>query len=197
MLEYAMSFYENYTIIFYSLAVVAVILEWPITVLAISTFLAPKYGISFIWIFILAFIWDFVWDLMHFYIWKFGKGIHKKLEENKKFWKVIKKIDSYSYFDKLVVIKYTPPITSAWLIYIWASKTKVLEFIQKDWFLCILSATIVSVIWYFLWKWLEKDADIWKILLIIWIWIILVYFISKIIFSKIIKKIENNNIKND
>lgn len=47
MLEYAMSFYENYTIIFYSLAVIAVILEWPITVLAISTFLAPKYGISF------------------------------------------------------------------------------------------------------------------------------------------------------
>ena len=77
MFDFAISFYENYIYFFYALAVVAVILEWPITVLAISSFIAPKYWLSFWLIFALAFIWDFVWDLLHFYMWKFWKNIHK------------------------------------------------------------------------------------------------------------------------
>ena len=182
-------------IFFYALAVVAVILEWPITVLAISSFIAPKYWLSFWLIFALAFIWDFVWDLLHFYIWKFWKNIHKKIRESKKFGTIIKKIDSYSYFDKLIIIKYTPPITSAWLIYIWASKWDIKEFIKKDGFLCVLSSLVVSIIGYSLWKILWDQTNISYVLLGIGFAFIFLYFLSKYIFKYIIDKINEKNKK--
>ena len=55
MFDFAISFYENYIYFFYALAVVAVILEWPITVLAISSFLA-YFCLSFYLRFCLRFI---------------------------------------------------------------------------------------------------------------------------------------------
>lgn len=193
MLEFAISFYENYTIFFYILAIIAVILEWPLTVLAISSFLAPKYGISFFWIFLLAFIWDFFWDLLHFYIWRFWKNIHSKIEKNKNFWKIIQKIDNYSITDKIILIKYTPPITSIWLIYLWATKMKLKNFLKIDILFCLISSFVVSIIWYFLWKWLQNETNISKIIFIVWIWIIFTYFIFKISFKIITKKIEDKN----
>lgn len=193
MLDFAISFYDNYTFIFYIISLIAVILEWPITVLALSSFIAPRYWLWFWWIFLIAFIWDFFWDLIHFYIWKFWKNIHAKIQKNEKLWEIIKKIDNFSYLDKLIIIKYTPPITSIWLIYLWASKWNIKEFIKKDWFLCIISSLIVSFIWYFLWEYLKNEKDLWKILFIIWICIILFFIFWKFIFKLLTKKIYKNN----
>lgn len=193
MLDFAISFYDNYTFIFYIISLIAVILEWPITVLALSSFIAPRYWLWFWWIFLIAFIWDFFWDLIHFYIWKFWKNIHAKIQKNEKLWEIIKKIDNFSYLDKLIIIKYTPPITSIWLIYLWASKWNIKEFIKKDWFLCIISSLIVSFIWYFLWEYLKNEKDLWKILFIVWICIILFFIFWKFIFKLLTKKIYKNN----
>lgn len=189
--NYAITFYENYKIIFYLIIFIAVILEWPITVLSLAIF-APKLGIWFPTIFLFAFLWDFLWDSLHFFVWRFVKWIVSKNKNFSKAEKLFKKIENYSFFDKLIVIKYTPPITSIWLLYMWFTKIWVKEFLLKNWVLCLTSAIILSSLWIFIG---EKFADNENILIYlfmaIWAILITVYFLSKLIIKIVNKK--NNN----
>ena len=190
-INYAIAFYENYKIIFYLIIFIAVILEWPITVLSLAIF-APKLGIWFPTIFLFAFLWDFLWDSLHFFVWRFVKWIALKNKNFSKAENLFKKIENYSFFDKLIVIKYTPPITSIWLLYMWFTKIWVKEFLLKNWVLCLTSAIILSSIWIFIG---EKFADNKNILIYlfiaIWAILITVYFLSKLIIKIVNKK--NNN----
>lgn len=190
-INYAITFYENYKIIFYLIIFIAVILEWPITVLSLAIF-APKLGIWFPTIFLFAFLWDFLWDSLHFFVWRFVKWIVSKNKNFSKAERLFKKIENYSFFDKLIVIKYTPPITSIWLLYMWFTKIWVKEFLLKNWVLCITSAIILSSLWIFIG---EKFADNENILIYlfmaIWAILITVYFLSKLIIKIVNKK--NNN----
>ena len=190
-INYAITFYENYKIIFYLIIFIAVILEWPITVLSLAIF-APKLGIWFPTIFLFAFLWDFLWDSLHFFVWRFVKWIVLKNKNFSKAENLFKKIENYSFFDKLIVIKYTPPITSIWLLYMWFTKIWVKEFLLKNWVLCLSSAIILSSLWIFIG---EKFADNKNILIYlfiaIWAILITVYFLSKLIIKIVNKK--NNN----
>ena len=190
-INYAITFYENYKIIFYLIIFIAVILEWPITVLSLAIF-APKLGIWFPTIFLFAFLWDFLWDSLHFFVWRFVKWITLKNKNFSKAENLFKKIENYSFFDKLIVIKYTPPITSIWLLYMWFTKIWVKEFLLKNWVLCLTSSIILSSIWIFIG---EKFADNKNILIYlfmaIWVILITVYFLSKLIIKIVNKK--NNN----
>lgn len=190
-INYAITFYENYKIIFYLIIFIAVILEWPITVLSLAIF-APKLGIWFPTIFLFAFLWDFLWDSLHFFVWRFVKWIVSKNKNFSKVEKLFKKIENYSFFDKLIIIKYTPPITSIWLLYMWFTKIWVKEFLLKNWVLCLTSAIILSSLWIFIG---EKFADNENILIYlfiaIWAILITVYFLSKLIIKIVNKK--NNN----
>jgi membrane protein DedA with SNARE-associated domain len=130
MIDFALNFYNNYIIIFYILLVVAVILEWPITILILSL-LSPKFWLSFLFVFFFSFLWEFFWDLLHYFIWRFFKKNIFKDKNYKLLENIEKKIEKRSLLDKLIVIKYTPPITSIWLIYMWFQKINLKKF-TKD-----------------------------------------------------------------
>ena len=81
------------------------------------------------------------------------------------------------------------------MIYIWASKWDIKEFIKKDGFLCVLSSLVVSIIGYSLWKILWDQTNISYVLLAIGFAFIFLYFLSKYIFKYIIDKINEKNKK--
>lgn len=197
MLEYAVSFYNEYIFLFYFFVTIAVILEWPIVVLTL-TLLSTKLWIPFWVLMILAFVWDFWWDFLHFLLWKYFKQKFLKNKKLEKFQKIKEKIDSFSLFERLIIIKYTPPITSIWLIYLWINWEKTWDFIKNDFPLCIFSSALVLFIWYNFWEYFKDNNNLTYFFLAVWIAIFLTIFISRIIWKIIIQKIyKSKKIKND
>lgn len=195
MLEYAISFYNNFTILFYLIITIAVILEWPIVILTLIL-VSSKLGLPFYTIFILAFIWDFWWDLIHFLVWKFTKNFFLKKKKFQKIENLNKKIEKLSLIEKLLIIKFTPPITIIWLVYLWASKISLFELIKKDFFICIFSSTLIVLIWTKFWEYFKNSDNLALFLFLIWFAIFLLTFITKLIWKFLIKKIyEKNSIK--
>jgi membrane protein DedA with SNARE-associated domain len=190
MLDYALNFYNNYTTIFYILLVVSVIIEGPITILTLS-FLAPKFWFSFILIYFFSFIWEFTWDLIHYFIWRYFK---KNIFKDKNF-KLLEKIENklkyHSLFDKLIVIKYTPPITSIGLIYLWFQKVKLKRFIQNVVVFSLFNWILITFIWYYFWILFVNNNDLKYIIIWFMLSFLIIYFLSKIIASYFVKKILN------
>jgi len=187
MLDYAIHFYYTHKVFFYILLLVLVILEGPVIILSLS-FLAVKFHFSFLDIYIFAFLWDFLWDLWHFLFWRFfSVKILKK--DFSLVQKIDKKLKNHSLLDKLIVIKYTPPITSLGLIYLWFSKISFKNYIKNSFYISVFSAFFITFIWYNFW-YLFKDKDN-LVYLIFWSFLsfVVFYFLFKIITKYIIKKI--------
>jgi len=187
MLDYAIHFYNSYTILFYIFLVIAVILEWPITILALSL-LSWKLWIGFFTILIFAFIWDFVWDLLHYIVWRFFKNkILKK--DFSLVQKVENKLKWHSLIDKLIVIKYTPPITSLWLLYLWYAKTNFKQFIKAGVIISIISSIFITSIWYNFWYLFKDENDFRYLIILLFLSFVVFYFLLRVITKYLIKKI--------
>lgn len=190
MLEYALAFYNNFTIIFYILLIIAVIFEWPIVILTLSL-LAPKFWFSFFFIYFISIVWEIFWDLLHYFVGRFFK---KNIFKDKKFLlfeKIEKKLEKHSLFDKLLVIKYTPPITSFWLIYMWFQKINAKKFINTVIIFSLFNWLIITSIWYHFWKYFISTDDLKFLIFWLLFSFLIVYFVIKIISSYLIKNILN------
>lgn len=188
MIDFAISFYNDYLVLFYLIIIIAVILEWPIVILTL-TLLSAKLEIPFFVLIILALIWDFGWDLLHFFTWKI---FHKKFEKSKKFKKFEnfkEKIDNFPFFEKLIVIKYTPPITSIWLIYLWLNWEKTWNFIKYDFPISTFSSFLVLFIWHNFWQYFKNTDNFTYFFLAVWFAIFLLILSTKLIAKYILKKI--------
>lgn len=188
MIDFAISFYNDYLVLFYLIVIIAVILEWPIVILTL-TLLSAKLEIPFFVLIILALIWDFWWDLLHFFAWKI---FHKKFEKSKKlkkFENFKEKINNFPLFEKLIIIKYTPPITSIWLIYLWLNWEKTWNFIKYDFPLCLFSSFLVLFIWYNFSEYFKNTDNLTYFFLAVWFSIFTLVFLSKFIIKIILKKI--------
>jgi len=178
MLDYVLHFYNNYTIVFYLLVIFVAIIEWPIIIFGLSL-MAWKIWISFISLYLISFFWDFVWDMLHYFFWRF---LAKKLE-NKKDYSLIEKfnkqLEGHSLFDKLLVIKYTPPITSIWLFYLWYKERDILKFAKNDALIVWFNSLIITFIWYNFWNLFVNDKD--------FVWFLMWFFFSAVVFYIIIK----------
>lgn len=187
MFEYILHFYTNYTVLFYILLTITVILEWPITILALSL-VAPTLSINFFIILLFSFLWEFLWDTLHYLFWKFFKT--KVL---KKDFSIIKKIEErlkwHNLMDKLIVIKYTPPITSLWLLYLWYTKTDFKIFLKKDIVLCLFSAVFITSIWYNFWHLFKNQTDLKYLIILFFLSFIVFYFLFRTFTKYLIKKI--------
>lgn len=193
MLDYALQFFNNYTILFYLILTIAVIIEWPVTILGLSL-VAPVLWIHYFTILFFAFVWELFWDIGHYLIWKFAKKTFFKKEKYHRIEKLEHKLQRHSLFDKLLIIKYTPPITSIGLMYLWFNKISLKEFIKNDIILIIISSIFITLIWYnsgFLFK--DKNNFIYLIMALS-ISLTLFYFWTKHISKYFIKKITNEEI---
>ena len=183
MLEYILNFYSEYTIIFYGLLVISVIVEWPIVILALSL-VAPKLGIWFFEILFFAFLWDFFGDIILYF---FGRFFSKK--DLKLIKKIDKKLKNYSLLDKLIIIKYTPPLTFAWFVYLWYKKIKFKTFLKNIFVLSSLSAFFISIIWYNFWYLFKNNNNFVLFISLVFISFVIFYFIFRKITKYILKKI--------
>ena len=187
MLELALHFFNNYTIFFYILLTISVIIEWPIIILWLSL-IAPKLWFWFFEILFFAFIWDFWGDLLHYFIWKFFKNkIAKKNFSVIK--KIEKKLKKHSLLDKLIVIKYTPPITSIGLLYLWYTKISLKKFIKNDIILSIFSSIFITSIWYNFWNYFKDNNNFGYFIILLFFSFIVFYIFLKLITKYLIKKI--------
>lgn len=191
MLEYAISFYNNYTVIFYLLLITAVVVEWPITILTLSM-LAPKLEIPFLVIYVLAFSWEFFWDLLHYVIWRFFKKNILKNKSFKTLEKAEEKLKNHSLFDKLIVIKYTPPITSIWLLYLWFNKTDFKEFSKYILLISLFNWIVISFIWLNFWVFLKDNANLEYILMWIMFSLVILYLSMRVIWKTVLWRILKN-----
>jgi len=149
MLDYILHFYNSYTFFFYLLLIVWVVAEWPIIILGLSL-ISYKIWFGFYELLFFAFLWDFLWDLLLFLIWKY----FSKKFKNKDFSlikKLNKKLKYHKLLDKLIVIKYTPPITSLGLIYLGFSGISLKKFIKNNIILNIFSSFLITILWYSFW----------------------------------------------
>ncbi|MDD2907555.1 MAG: hypothetical protein PHH98_02840 [Candidatus Gracilibacteria bacterium] len=187
MLEYAIEFYNNNTFLFYFILVITVIIEGPITILALSL-ISSSLEIGFFTILIFAFIGDFFGDLLHYFVGRFFKNklikrdfsIVKKVEE---------KLIGHSLMDKLIVIKYTPPITSLGLLYLGYIKTNFISYSKNGAILSAFSAIFITSIGYNF-GYLFKDKNDFTYLLIgLFLSFAVFYFLLKLFTKYLIKKI--------
>lgn len=192
MIDFAISFYNDYKILFYFIVLIWVIFEGPILILTL-TILAPKLWINFSVLVLLAIFWDFWWDLLHFLAWKYSKKIFFKNKKLKTFNNFKEKIKDFSLFEKLLVIKYTPPITSIWLIYLGFSWEKFLNFFKNDFPICIFSSFLILFIWYYFWEYFKDNNNLVLIFFTIWVAIFFIIFFTRIFSKFILNKIYKKN----
>lgn len=148
MLDYALSRYDQYFVFFYLLLILLLLLEWPITIFTLSL-LAPKLNLWPQHLLLLALIGDFGGDLLHFYLGKYGHHLQKLFKRtlNSRTITTLKRnIDRYPLLEKLIIIKYTPPLTSAGLIYLGFSQIKTKDFIRYTFPLCLLSSSLIVLL---------------------------------------------------
>lgn len=190
MLEYSLLFYNNYTFLFYIWIILAVIIEWPITILILSI-LATKINLSFFYVYAFAFFWEFLWDILHYFVWRFFKKNIVKDKEFKIFEKIEKKLVNHSLFDKLIVIKYTPPITSIWLLYLGFQKTNFKEFLINITIFSTFNSLIVTLIWYYFWAYFANKNELKYIIIWIMFGFLLLYLLIRVISYYFVKNILN------
>lgn len=191
MLDYALNFYNNYTVIFYILLIITVILEWPITILTLSL-LSTTFWFSFIFVYIFAIIWELFWDILHYILWRFFKQNIFKNKNFKLLEKTEEKLKNHSIFDKLIVIKYTPPITSIWLIYLWYQKVDFKSFLKNIVIFSIINWFLITFIWFYFWKYFVNKEDFKYLIIWLLFSFLLLYFLIKIVSSYFIKKVLND-----
>lgn len=187
MLDYAIAFYNNHIILFYLLLILTVIIEWPITILAISL-VSSRLWIGFLEILFFSFIWDFAWDMIHYIVWKFFKS---KILKNdfSLVQKTQERLKGHSLLDKLIVIKYTPPITSIWLIYLWYINTNFKKFLKNDFLLCVFSSIFITSIWYNFWHIFRNQDDFKYLIIGLFLSFVVFYVLLKIFTKYLINKI--------
>lgn len=189
MLEYILNFYNNHIVLFYILLTFVVIIEWPITIIWLSL-LSSFFNITYTTLFIYSFIGDFSWDVLHYLVWRFFR---KKFYNKSKFDKldyINEKLVNHSLIDKLIVVKFTPPITSIGLMYMWFQKINFKKFIVNDFFIVIITALIISSIWYNFWHiFIWNKNDFIYLLMILFFSFMVFYLIFKVFFKYIVSKI--------
>ena len=155
MLDFALSFASQHTFLFYSLVLIALLLEGPIVIFTLTALSWPLQ-IPLWMIFILAVFGDAGGDILHFLAGKYTKNLISKIPfftkiqiKNQTFLSFYKKIHNYPLLEKLIIIKYTPPITSAWLLYLGSSGLNFYRFLKSTLPLCLFSSIIVFTIWVF------------------------------------------------
>jgi len=194
MFEYALQFYNNYMILFYLFLILAAIFEWPVTILAFSLF-AVKLNVGFFEVLIFTFIGEFFGDILHYMVWRYfriGNFRNKKLSILKK---IKNKLDWYSLLSLLVVIKYTPPITSIGLLYLWRQKTNFFKFIKNISIFAIFNWLIITTIGYNFGYLFKDKWDFMYLIIALFLSFILFYFIVKVIIKNVVKKIYKKNNK--
>ena len=198
MLEYALSFYQEYTRIFYILIAIVVLLEGPIIILTL-TILSPQLWIWIPFLFFLSLFWDFWGDLLHFLLGKYWEKLfpnkRRSWAKSPTFQKLTKTIDNYPLLEKLIIIKYTPPITSIGLIYLWVSKVKMFDFIKKDFPLCLLSTIVVIYIGFYFGQYFNTKTNFWWLIFWIWLGILTTITLSRLIWKFLLKKIYRQHSK--
>ncbi len=187
MIDYIIHFYLNYKIIFYLLLIIWVIIEGPIIILSLCL-LAPKFGFGFFEILFFAFLWDFIWDLFHFLFARFFRNKFK----NKDFWiikNLEKKLRKHSLLDKLIIIKYTPPITSLWLLYLWFSNTSFKKYLKNSIYLSVFTSLFITFIWYNFGYLFSKQDNFYYFIILLFLSFVLFYFLFKLLRKYLLKKI--------
>ena len=182
MFDFALSFYNQYTILFYVFLIGAVIIEGPITILGLSL-IAPQLGFGFLFLYVFSFLWDFWGDILHFFVWRF---FHMNVTKNKKF-DLLEKLDirlsKHSLFDTLLVIKFTPPLTSIGLLYLWYKHTPVLKFLKNDALLVSMSSFFIAGVWYIFGKTIANTNDFVYIISWLLFWFLVIYISLKFVSS--------------
>lgn len=189
MIEFAISFYQDYTILFFAVLIVSVILEWPISIITLSI-LWPSIGIWYFKIFMISIIWEFIWDLWHYILGRYFKKNVFKEKNYKLIEKVEEKIKNHSIFEKFLIIKYTPPITSIWLIYLGFSKVNFKLFFLNVLLFSVINWVLMTFIWYNIGTYISNTKKIEYIIIWIMLTIVISYFWIKYIWKIIVKRIK-------
>ncbi len=167
MLEFALDFFQNHQRRFYALITIAVILEGPIVILTLTS-LSESLEIPLFIIFLFAIIGDTGGDILHFFVGRYGKKILNLLPfkiKNQHFLKIRKTIEDYPLLEKLIIIKYTPPITSAGLFYLGATSLSFKTFFLTTLPLCLISSSLVFGIGVFFSHYIiNQDHIVWMFL---------------------------------
>lgn len=192
--NYIFSFHSEHYAIFIILLFIGVVIEWPLIIFSISL-LATKLGFGFWEILVISFLWDITGDIMYFHIWKYiwSKFIRKNKNneiidsneakkqetENKYLAKIDKAINENHIFETLLMIKYTPPITLLWLIYLWYKKIKLKKFVIWVLPIVVFNSLLITSLWYFFWKYFVNKDDFYHTIIYIFCGFGLLYFITK------------------
>ena len=139
MIDFALTFAHQYPVIFYSIIIIALLLEGPIVIFTLTS-LSWVLNLPLWLIFILAIIWHACGDILHFLVGKYSK---KLIIKNQSFLNFYQKIKEYPLLEKLIIIKYTPPLTTPGLLYLWSSELDFYHFLKSTLPLCLISSIIV------------------------------------------------------
>jgi len=127
--------------LFYLIFFIIALIEGPIISFTLGYF-SNIYDFNLIIIYFIAFLGDFVGDLLHYFIGKYFnniKFIHNKIKK-------IKIEPRKNLFLNIFLLKLTPPLTSAGLLYIGYKQTNFRKFILNGFLLSIIfSAGFVSL----------------------------------------------------
>lgn len=160
MLDFALWLYNNHHVLFLMIIICTVILEGPITILLLSI-AAPTLWLAFWEIFIFSMIGEIWWDVLHYTVGRLSKNAFRKHKNQKKsqFQKFEKYERSLSLFEKILIIKYTPPITSIGLLYLGFQHTDFKKFFLYSSIFSLINGTIFVSLGYFFWN---KNFKYWK-----------------------------------
>ena len=206
--SYIFSFYSEHYAIFMILLLIGVVIEWPVIIFSISL-LATKLGFGFWEILAISFWWDIAGDIMYFHIWKYiwykfinknnkiksdnsdniekikndnrSEGIEEEKVKNKYLAKIDKAISEKHIFETLLMIKYTPPITLIWLMYLWYKKIELKKFILWILPIIVFNSLLITSLWYFFWKYFINTDDFYHTIIYIFCGFGLLYFITKLL----------------
>lgn len=198
MLEYLLDIATTSEGLFYGGILIAVLLEGPMVVLSL-TMLAGKINLGFWFLFFLSLFGDFGGDLLHFLLGRYGNKLlkyRKLIPKPEKLSQLNKKIKNYPLLEKLIIIKYTPPITTLGLIYLGSTDLKIADFIRNTLPLCTISSLMVLSFGYWFSVFLGEDFPLWWLLLCLWIALFTLVKSIRFLSQYIIKLIEKKNKKN-
>jgi len=179
-------------------------IEGPITSF-VSAWFAAQWVLRIEYVAIIAFLWDIIWDIFLYMIWRlFGKiSFLKKFQLFSKEQSFLKRTLDKSPFLYLLVVKFTPYLSTPSLIYAWSKKMKVRLFVIYSFVISIFVKIIYLTLGYmgsFSVKQVRHFIDWWKqivLYVLIWVWL---FVITKWVYSylwKRIKKDVEDEIKKD
>lgn len=198
MLEYLLDIATTSEGLFYGGILIAVLLEGPMVVLSL-TILAGKLNLGFWFLFFLSLFGDFGGDLLHFLLGRYGNKLlkyRKLIPKPEKLSQLNEKIKNYPLLEKLIIIKYTPPITTLGLIYLGSTDLQITDFIRNTLPLCTISSLMVLSFGYWFSAFLGEDFPLWWLLLCLWIALFTLVKSIRFLSQYIIKLIEKKNKKN-